>query len=73
MYAIRSYYVYVGIDRFEVRKTIEKDLDAAGNLAKVEAYTNKVGCSERTGAVIEPKLSTQWYLKMDAMAEKALV
>lgn len=64
--------LYVGKDRFEVRKIIVADLEKSGNLLKVEDYKNKVGCSERTGAVIEPKLSTQWFLKMNDMAKKAL-
>ena len=64
--------LYVGMDRFEVRKQIEKDLDAAGLLEKVEAYTNKVGCSERTGVPIEPKLSMQWFLKMEELAAPAI-
>ena len=63
---------YVGLDRFEVRKQIEKDLEAAGLLEKVEPYTNKVGFSERTDAIIEPKLSMQWFLKMDDLACPAL-
>ena len=64
--------MYVGMDRFEVRKQIEKDLEAAGLLEKTEAYTNKVGHSERTDAVIEPKLSMQWFLKMDKITIPAL-
>ncbi|MCB9070959.1 MAG: valine--tRNA ligase [Prevotellaceae bacterium] len=64
--------LYVGIDRFEVRTQIEKDLAAADLLEKVEAYTNKVGYSERTNVVIEPKLSMQWFLKMEHLAEIAL-
>ena len=64
--------LYVGLDRFEVRKHIEADLAAAGLLEKVEAYTNKVGHSERTNAVIEPKLSMQWFLKMDKISKPAL-
>ena len=64
--------VYAGLDRFEVRRRIEGDLQAAGLLERVEAYTNKVGTSERSGAVIEPKLSMQWFLKMDEMAKPAL-
>ncbi len=64
--------LYVGKDRFVVRKEIVKDLEKAGNLLKIEDYTNKVGCSERTGSVIEPKLSTQWFLKMSDMAKTAL-
>lgn len=63
---------YKGMDRFEVRKQIEKDLEAAGLLEKMEPYTNKVGFSERTDAIIEPKLSMQWFLKMDDMARPAL-
>ncbi|MBO5795830.1 MAG: valine--tRNA ligase [Bacteroides sp.] len=64
--------LYVGKDRFDVRKQIEQDLADAGLLEKVEAYTNKVGCSERTGVPIEPKLSMQWFLKMQHFADMAL-
>ena len=64
--------LYVGMDRFEVRRRIETDLREAGLMEKVEDYTNKVGTSERSGAVIEPKLSMQWFLKMDEMAKPAL-
>ncbi|MBE6288545.1 MAG: valine--tRNA ligase [Mediterranea massiliensis] len=64
--------LYVGMDRFDVRKQIEEDLQNAGLLEKVEAYTNKVGCSERTGVPIEPKLSMQWFLKMQHFADMAL-
>ncbi|MDD4032546.1 MAG: valine--tRNA ligase [Bacteroidales bacterium] len=64
--------LYVGKDRFDVRKQIEKDLEKAGALEKTEAYTNKVGYSERTDVVIEPKLSMQWFVKMEEMAEPAL-
>ena len=64
--------LYVGMDRFDVRKQIEQDLAAADLLEKVEAYTNKVGCSERTGVAIEPKLSMQWFLKMQHFADIAL-
>ena len=64
--------LYIGMDRFDVRKQIEKDLDAAGLLDTVEAYTNKVGYSERTNVVIEPKLSMQWFLKMQHFADMAL-
>ena len=64
--------LYIGMDRFDVRKQIEKDLNAAGLLDKVEAYTNKVGYSERTNVVIEPKLSMQWFLKMQHFADMAL-
>ena len=64
--------LYIGMDRFDVRKQIEKDLDAAGLLDKGEAFTNKVGYSERTNVVIEPKLSMQWFLKMQHFADMAL-
>ena len=64
--------LYVGMDRFDVRKQIEEDLQAAGLLEKVEAYTNKVGYSERTNVPIEPKLSMQWFLKMQHFADMAL-
>ena len=64
--------LYVGMDRFDVRKQIEEDLQAAGLLEKVEAYTNKVGFSERTNVPIEPKLSMQWFLKMQHFADMAL-
>lgn len=64
--------MYVGMDRFDVRKQIETDLEAAGLLEKTEAYTNKVGYSERTNVVIEPKLSMQWFLKMEHFAAMAL-
>lgn len=64
--------MYVGQDRFDVRKQIEKDLETAGLLEKTEAYTNKVGYSERTSVVIEPKLSMQWFLKMEHLAKIAL-
>ena len=63
---------YIGEDRFVVRKKIIKDLDALGNLVKTEDYKNKVGYSERTDAVIEPKLSLQWFLKMDTVSKPAL-
>ncbi|WP_027470203.1 valine--tRNA ligase [Saccharicrinis fermentans] len=64
--------LFVGKDRFVVREEIIPDLKKAGNLLKIEDYDNKVGCSERTGAVIEPKLSAQWFLKMTDMAKVAL-
>ena len=64
--------MYVGMDRDAVRKQIVKDLDAAGLLEKVEDYNNKVGYSERTHVAIEPKLSMQWFLKMEHLAEIAL-
>ena len=64
--------MYVGMDRFEVRKQIEEDLRSADLLEKVEAYENKVGFSERTNVPIEPKLSMQWFLKMEHLAQIAL-
>ena len=63
---------YAGMDRFACRKAIMKDLEEAGLVEKTEDYTNKVGHSERTDAVIEPKLSAQWFLKMEGLAKKAL-
>lgn len=64
--------LYVGQDRMDVRKQISKDLEAAGLMEKVEDYDNKVGYSERTHVPIEPKLSTQWFLKMQHFADIAL-
>ena len=65
--------MYVGMDRFDVRKQIVKDLEAAGLLEKVENYENKVGYSERNSdTVCEPRLSDQWFLKMEGMARPAL-
>ena len=64
--------ILVGQDRFEARKNIVKLLEDAGNLVKVEAYTSPVGYSERTDAVIEPKLSKQWFLKLEDLAKAAL-
>ena len=63
---------YNGKNRFEVRKQIAKELDEKGLLLKAEDYVNKVGTSERTGAVIEPKVSQQWFLKMSEIAKPAL-
>ena len=63
---------YIDMDRFDARNQIEKDLEVAGLLEKVEPYTNKVGFSERTDAVIEPKLSMQWFVKMEELAKPAL-
>ncbi|MEN9918088.1 MAG: hypothetical protein RL662_524 [Bacteroidota bacterium] len=63
---------YEGMDRFDVRKQIEKDIEELGLLEKAEAYTNKVGYSERTHVAIEPKLSMQWFLKMEHLAKPAL-
>ncbi|MDE7116827.1 MAG: valine--tRNA ligase, partial [Muribaculaceae bacterium] len=64
--------MYVGMDRFDVRKKIMEDLDKAGLVEKVENYVNKVGHSERTDAVIEPKLSMQWFVKMEEIVKPAL-
>ena len=64
--------ILVGEDRFEARKKIEVMLQEAGNLEKVEDYTSPVGYSERTNAVIEPRLSMQWFLKMEDLAKEAL-
>ena len=63
---------YIGEDRFAVRKKIAKDLEEMGHVVKVEDIKNKVGYSERTNAVIEPKLSMQWFLKMDKISKPAL-
>ncbi|MCB0760005.1 MAG: class I tRNA ligase family protein, partial [Flavobacteriales bacterium] len=63
---------YIGEDRFDVRKKIEGDLDAAGALVKIEDYPNKVGYSERTDVVIEPRLSMQWWVDMKELSEPAL-
>ena len=63
--------MYVGVDRFECRKQIEKDLEAADLLEKTEPYTNNVGYSERTGVAIEPKLSMQWFMSMEEIAKPA--
>ena len=64
--------VCVGQDRFEARKNVVRMLEEAGNLDHIEDYTSPVGYSERTDAVIEPKLSTQWFLKMEELAKMAL-
>jgi valyl-tRNA synthetase len=64
--------LYIGEDRFTVRKKIAIELDEKNYLEKIEDIKNKVGYSERTDAVIEPKLSMQWFLKMDEMAKPAL-
>jgi len=64
--------IYIGEDRFKVREKIIVDLEKAGNLVKIEDYTNKVGFSERTDDIIEPKLSTQWFLKMKELSKPAL-
>ena len=64
--------LYIGMDRMDVRRQIEQDLKNSGLMEKVEDYTNKVGFSERTNVPIEPKLSTQWFLKMQHFADIAL-
>jgi valyl-tRNA synthetase len=64
--------LYIGKDRFEVRQLIVPDLEKAGNLVKIENYTNKVGYSQRSQVVIEPKLSMQWFLKMQEIVKPAL-
>ena len=64
--------LYVGKERFEVRKLIVKDLEKAGQLNKVEQYKNKIGFSERTDVVVEPKISTQWFLSMKKIKKPAL-
>ncbi len=63
---------YIGMDRFDTRKAIVKDLDKAGLLLKTEPYKSSVGFSERTNAVIEPRLSQQWFLKMKELSKPAL-
>ena len=63
---------FAGMDRFAARKAVAKELEAQGYLVKVEDYKTKVGTSERTGAVIEPKLSVQWFLDMKELADPAL-
>ena len=64
--------MYIGQDRIEVRKIIAKDLEASGNLVKVEDYVNQVGFSERTDAIVEPRLSLQWWVDMKQLAAPAL-
>ena len=64
--------MYVGMDRFEVREQIVKDLEVAGLVEKIEDYTNKVGCSERTKVPIEPRLSLQWFVNMRHFADISL-
>jgi len=64
--------LYIGQDRFEVRKKISQDLENAGHLVKTDDIVNKNGFSQRSHAVVEPKISTQWFLKMKNLAEPAL-
>ncbi|MBJ05161.1 MAG: valine--tRNA ligase [Flavobacteriales bacterium] len=63
---------YCGLDRFEARKKIIKDIEKTGQLSKIESINNKVGFSERTDVVIEPRLSTQWFMKMDKLVQPAI-
>ncbi|TWO34299.1 valine--tRNA ligase [Seonamhaeicola sediminis] len=63
---------YEGLDRFEVRKAIVKELEGLGLIAKIEDYNNRVGISERTKAIIEPRLSDQWFLKMEDLVKPAI-
>lgn len=63
---------YAGMDRFEARKAVVEDLKAAGLLIKVEEMMHSVGHSERTGVVVEPRLSTQWFVRMEGLAQAAL-
>ena len=64
--------LFIGIDRFEAKNLAEKELKSTGNLVKVENYNNKIGRSERTNAIIEPRLSLQWFLKMKDLSKPAL-
>lgn len=64
--------LYIGMDRFEVRKQIAEDLSASGNLVKTEELINKVGFSERSDAVVEPRLSLQWFVDMKDLSKPAL-
>jgi valyl-tRNA synthetase len=64
--------MFAGVDRFKAKDLAEKELHRTGNLVKVENYTNKIGRSERTDAVIEPRLSVQWFLKMEELSKPAL-
>ena len=63
---------YQGMDRFAARKAVVADLDAAGLLIKIEQHLHSVGHSERTGVVVEPRLSTQWFVRMGPLAEQAI-
>lgn len=64
--------IYIGEDRFEARKKISKELEEKGHLVKTEDYTNQLGFSERTDAVVEPRLSLQWWVSMQKLSEPAL-
>ncbi len=63
---------YAGMDRFAARKAVVKDLEAEGRLIKIEKMVHSVGHSERTGVVVEPRLSTQWFVKMETLAKEAM-
>ena len=63
---------YAGMDRFAARKAIVKDLEDIGRLLKIEKMIHSVGHSERTGVVVEPRLSTQWFVKMGPLAKEAI-
>lgn len=63
---------YQGMDRFECRKKLVKDLQEAGVLFKIEDHMHSVGHSERSGAVVEPYLSTQWFVRMQPLADAAI-
>ena len=63
---------YAGMDRFEARKAVVRDLEASGRLVKIEKMVHSVGHSERTGVVVEPRLSTQWFVKMQPLAAAAI-
>ena len=64
--------IYAGMDRFQARKAIVADLEEAGLLVKIEKHIHSVGHSERTGVVVEPRLSTQWFVKMQPLAQEAI-
>src|SRR5699024_3134932 len=63
---------YQGLDRFDCRKQLVKDLEEAGYLLEIEDHMHSVGHSERSGAIVEPYLSTQWFVSMKPLAEKSL-
>ncbi|MCA9766542.1 MAG: valine--tRNA ligase [Carnobacterium sp.] len=63
---------YTGMDRFEARKAVIKDLETQGRLVKIEKMVHSVGHSERTGVIVEPRLSTQWFVKMEPLAKEAI-
>src|SRR5699024_11320435 len=63
---------YASMDRFDARKQVVEDLKAEGLLVKIEEMTHSVGHSERTGVVVEPRLSTQWFVRMEELSQRAL-